>query len=247
MRNLLKKLSMIINDSFFNDVKFFLKSLSEHYLLPNAGNKEKLKIESKNDNSKVTQYDLLLEEELIKFFNKKGFYNIISEETNNNIANYNSYLTIDPIDGTKNFIDGINKYVIMISCIEKNTSIFSIIYNPSNDNFYHCYIGQLFKNFKVMKNYVYSNLIGYLNSNAKTYYKNIINSYNEIPRSRSIGYDIIEIIEGHRSLISFYKCKIWDLFPALTFLLTLNFSHNSPDIDFSLNTLDKGLIFYAKI
>ena len=50
---------MIIDDNFFNDVKFFLKSLSEDYLLPNAGNKEKLKIEYKNDNSKVTQYDLL--------------------------------------------------------------------------------------------------------------------------------------------------------------------------------------------
>jgi len=238
---------MIINNLFFNDIRNFLKKISEEYLLPNAGNLDQLTVSIKDDNSKVTQFDLLLENELLSFFNQKGFYSIVSEETNNELSNDRCYLTIDPIDGTKNFIDGIKKFVIMISYIENNSSIFSIIYNPSHDNFYHCYMGQLFKNFKVMKNYVYSNLIGYLNSNAKTYYKNIINSYNEIPRSRSIGYDIIEIIEGHRSLISFYKCKIWDLFPALTFLLTLNFSHNSPDIDFSLNTLDKGLIFYAKI
>ena len=238
---------MIINNQFFIDIRNFLKTLSDKYLLPNAGNLDQLNVTFKDDKSKVTQYDLLLENELLSFFNQKGFDNIISEETNNELLNYRSYLTIDPIDGTKNFIDGIKKFVIMISYIENNSSIFSIIYNPSNDNFYHSYKNKIFKNFNILNNFAYSELIGYLSNNARLYYKDLISCYREIPRSRSIGYDIIEIIEGERSLISFYRCKIWDLFPALSFLLNLNFKSNVSDLDFNLNTLNTGLIFYAKI
>ena len=238
---------MIIDNQFFIDTRNFLQILSDKYLIPNAGNVDQLNVTIKDDNSKVTQYDLLLENELLSFFNKKGFDNIISEETNNELLNYNSYLTIDPIDGTKNFIDGVKKFVIMISFIENNSSIFSIIYNPSNNNFYHSYKNKTFKNFNILNNFVYSELIGYLSNNARLYYKDLISYYKEIPRSRSIGYDIIEIIEGERSLISFYKCKIWDLFPALSFLINLNFKSNVPDLDFNFNTLNTGLIFYAKI
>ena len=238
---------MIINNQFFIDTKNFLQILSDKYLIPNAGNVDQLNVTIKDDNSKVTQYDLLLENELLSFFNKKGFDNIISEETNNELLNYNSYLTIDPIDGTKNFIDGVKKFVIMISFIENNSSIFSIIYNPSNNNFYHSFKNKIFKNFNILNNFAYSELIGYLSNNARLYYKDLISYYKEIPRSRSIGYDIIEIIEGKRSLISFYKCKIWDLFPALSFLINLNFKSNVPDLDFNFNTLNTGLIFYAKI
>ena len=238
---------MIINNQFFIDIRNFLKTLSDKYLIPYAGNLDQLNVTIKDDNSKVTQYDLLLENQLLSFFNQKGFNNIISEETNNELLNYKSYLTIDPIDGTKNFIDGIKKFVIMISYIENNSSIFSIIYNPSNDNFYHSYKNKIFKNFNILNNFAYSELIGYLSNNARLYYKDLISCYREIPRSRSIGYDIIEIIEGERSLISFYRCKIWDLFPALSFLLNLNFKSNVSDLDFNLNTLNTGLIFYAKI
>ena len=238
---------MTINNLFFCDIRIFLKKLSEEYLLPNAGNLDLLNVTIKNDNSKVTQFDLLLENELLIFFNQKGFHSIVSEETNNELLNDKCYLTIDPIDGTKNFIDGIKKFVIMISYIENNSSIFSIIYNPSNDNFYHCYKNKIYKNFNILNNFAYSELIGYLSNNAKLYYKDLICDYIEAPRSRSIGYDIIEIIEGQRSLISFYRCKIWDLFPALSFLLNLNFKSNITDLDFNLNVLNKGLIFYAKI
>ena len=118
---------MIINNLFFNDIRNFLKKISEEYLLPNAGNLDQLTVSIKDDNSKVTQFDLLLENELLSFFNQKGFYSIVSEETNNELSNDRCYLTIDPIDGTKNFIDGVKKFVIMISFIENNSSIFSII------------------------------------------------------------------------------------------------------------------------
>ena len=125
-----------------------MKDVSREYLLPNLGNLQKDQISEKSDNSLVTQYDLVIENELIKYFNEKGFINIISEENNSDLLEYNHYLTIDPIDGTRNFINGINKVVIMVSYINENKSIFSIIYDPIKNNFYHSFENKIFKNHK---------------------------------------------------------------------------------------------------
>ena len=42
-------------------------------------------------------------------------------------------------------------------------------------------------------------------------------NYTEKKRSRSIGYDVIEILEGDRTFMTLYGSKIWDLFPAMSF------------------------------
>ena len=57
-----------------------------------------------------------------------------------------------------------------------------------------------------------------MGEHAKIYFKDIISSYTEKLRSRSIGYDVIEAIEGERSFLTVYGSKIWDLFPAMSFL-----------------------------
>ena len=46
-------------------------------------------ISDKPDNSKVTKYDLIVEEELITFFKSRGFQNIISEEHSSDLLDYN--------------------------------------------------------------------------------------------------------------------------------------------------------------
>ena len=130
---------MIIDVNFFDQTHKFFKDVSKEYLIPNLGNLRKDQISEKSDNSLVTQYDLIIENKLIHYFKKKGFTNIISEENNSDLHNYRQFLTIDPIDGTRNFINGINKVVIMVSFINDNKSIFSIIYDPIKNNFYHSF------------------------------------------------------------------------------------------------------------
>ena len=103
---------MIIDVNFFDKTHSFFKDVSKDYLLPNIGNLEKDQVSEKSDNSLVTQYDLIIENELIQYFKEKGFTNIISEENNSDLLDYKNFLTIDPIDGTRNFINGINKVVI---------------------------------------------------------------------------------------------------------------------------------------
>ena len=238
---------MIINESFFVKTHSFFKDVSKKYLLPNLGNLENNQISEKSDNSLVTEFDLIIENELIQYFRKNGFENIISEENNSELLGYNQYLTIDPIDGTRNFINGINKVVVMVSYINSNKSIFSIIYDPVQNNFYHSFKNKILKNHNFVSPKKYYHHVGFLGSHAKNFFKNEISEYTEKMRSRSIGYDVIEILEGDRSFMTIYGSKIWDLFPAMSFLKNLNFNSNLDSFDFDFNILNKKIIFYAKI
>ena len=105
----------------------------------------------------------------------------------------------------------------------------------------------IFKNHKQIKPQNYSNQIGFLGEHAKIYFKDIITSYTEKIRSRSIGYDVIEAIEGERSFLTVYGSKIWDLFPAMSFLKLLNFETNLPNMEFDYSKLEKKIIFYANL
>ena len=238
---------MTIDDTFFQEVHSFFKDLSGKYIIPHIGKLNVSDISDKPDNSKVTKYDLIVEEELITFFKNRGFQNIISEEHSSDLLDYNEYMTIDPIDGTRNFINGINKVVMMVSYINNNNSIFSIIYNPTNDTFYHTVNSNIYKNFKPLNPFKYNEHIGYLGDHAKIFFKNLISNTIDKKRSRSIGYDVIEIIEGERSFMTIYGSKIWDLFPAMSFLKILNFKTNLINMNFDYSKLEQKIIFYAEI
>ena len=238
---------MIIDNNFFKDTHLFFKQVSKKFILPNIGKLHKIDISDKPDFSKVTKFDLLVEDELVEYFKKCNFNNIISEEHSSNLLKANSYLTIDPIDGTRNFINGVNKVVIMVSYIENESSIFSIIYDPVEDLFYHTHNNFIYKNFIEIKYSRYEKHIGFLGDHAKIYFKDYVSNPIEKKRSRSIGYDVLEVLEGKRSFMTIYGSKIWDLFPAMSFLKILNFKTNLPNMNFDYTKLDEKIIFYAEL
>ncbi len=238
---------MIIDNNFFLDTHIFLKKIAKKIIIPKIGKLREDEVSTKNDNSKVTSYDVIIENELIKYFKNIGFSNIISEENNSELIKNNEYLTIDPIDGTRNFINGINKVAIMLSFIKYTQCEFAIIYDPIADIFYHTYNNSIYKNHIQIKQKKYNNQIGFLGEHAKIYFKDVITSYTEKTRSRSIGYDVIEAIEGERSFLTVYGSKIWDLFPAMSFLKILNFYTNLPNMEFEFSKLNKKIIFYADV
>ena len=135
----------------------------------------------------------------------------------------------------------------MLSFIKNTKCEFAIIYDPIADIFYHTYNHSIFKNHKQIKPQIYVNQIGFLGDHAKVYFKDIITSYTEKIRSRSIGYDVIEAIEGERSFLTVYGSKIWDLFPAMSFLKLLKFETNLPNMEFDYSKLEKKIIFYANL
>ncbi len=240
---------MTFSDQFFIDIHIFLSKISNEYILPNKGKINLSDIKVKNDNSKATIYDNKIEELLINYFKKKNFNSFIAEESFPEFfTDKSKYLTLDPIDGTNNFINGVDKIAIMISYVENEKLIFSIIYNPIKNDFYHVTDNCVFKNFKPHTLKSLDNHIGYLSEIGLTKFSSLVGNFINQEKSRSIGYDLIQILEGDRTFIIIHKGKIWDIFPVLGFLNNVNFnSLNEKNIQFNLNLSKDSFFYYAKI
>lgn len=95
---------------------------------------------TKQDLSPLTEADILVNNELNKFIKKTKFKNIISEENKqikfSDRKNWNFYWLIDPIDGTKEYMNQGNDYTINVALCKKNEPIFSIVYAPAYDDMY---------------------------------------------------------------------------------------------------------------
>lgn len=95
----------------------------------------------KKDNSPITEADFFVNKQLIKFIDTTDFKNIISEESSEKgykeRACWEYFWLIDPIDGTKEFINKGPDYTINIALCKKNQPIFSIVYAPARNELYH--------------------------------------------------------------------------------------------------------------
>ena len=100
------------------------------------GEIENLQIQSKSLGDFVTNADLNIEKNLIKTL--KYYYpnaSFITEESGYIEGNDETF-TIDPIDGTSNFIHGIPFVAIVIAKLVNNEITDGIIYNPILNEFY---------------------------------------------------------------------------------------------------------------
>tara|TARA_B100000242_G_C43007824_1_gene468453 strand:+ start:108 stop:857 length:750 start_codon:yes stop_codon:yes gene_type:complete len=102
--------------------------------------KSNFEIDLKEDSSPITKADLLINEELNKFFSSTQFKNIISEENAEvpykERKKWEIFWCIDPIDGTKEYISGGSDYTINIALCKKDRPIFSIVYAPAREELF---------------------------------------------------------------------------------------------------------------
>ena len=134
-------------NNFFYDL---LKSVNNKIILNHFQKLTNDEIFTKSDKDDyVTLYDKKAEEYLIRKINQKFSYvKVIGEESsfvkNINLLEIddNQYFTIDPIDGTKNYINKNKNFCTMISLIQKKKPIACFIYYP----LFNKYISS-FKNF----------------------------------------------------------------------------------------------------
>jgi len=99
-----------------------------------------LEIDFKEDSSPITKADLLINEELNKFFLSTHYKNVISEE-NAEIPyierkKWDFFWCVDPIDGTKEYIAGGSDYTINIALCTKDRPIFSVVYAPAREELF---------------------------------------------------------------------------------------------------------------
>ena len=98
-------------------------------------------VNTKEDKSPITQADInsnnLIEARLKKL---EPNIPILSEErlvSWIDRKNWNKYWLIDPLDGTKEFINRNGEFTVNISLIENNYPIFGIIYSPVKSALYY--------------------------------------------------------------------------------------------------------------
>ena len=123
-----------VNDFFF----YLLKKVNDEIILRHINNLNFDQIFTKSDkNDYVTIYDKKAEEFIIKEINRKFVsIKIIGEETtfqkkiDMSIIGDDYYFTIDPIDGTKNYIKKNENFCTMVSLIFKKKPTACFIYYP---------------------------------------------------------------------------------------------------------------------
>ena len=90
-----------------------------------------LKVDFKFDKSPVTKIDKTIERNLRSLIKKKyPNHGIYGEEYTNKKINSSHIWVIDPIDGTKNFINGNGSYGTLIALCINNVPVFGIINSP---------------------------------------------------------------------------------------------------------------------
>ena len=109
------------------------KIIMSHY------NKIGLNIDKKSDGSPVTIADLESEDFIVSRLKENFSYPIVTEESlvpYENRKNWGIYWLVDPLDGTKDFINKSDEFTVNIALIDGCRSVIGVVYAPALDLIY---------------------------------------------------------------------------------------------------------------
>jgi len=105
----------------------------------NVYNSDDFDIKIKSDNSPLTIADQKAHEIIVEILEKSNLP-ILSEEGKNipfeERAQWNKYWLVDPLDGTKEFINKNGEFTVNIALIESGTPVLGVIYIPVTKDLY---------------------------------------------------------------------------------------------------------------
>ena len=103
------------------------------------------KIEMKGFNNPVTIADFKADEYLFNFLsNEFPEYGWLSEETvdtDERLSKKRVWI-VDPLDGTKEFIEGVPHFTVSIGLVEDGEPVVGVIYNPASGEMFSCEKGK---------------------------------------------------------------------------------------------------------
>lgn len=127
------KLKYLVLNNVMDAYKFTIKTVKEagSLLLKLRESKFEVMIKDGDPKNMVTSVDNAVNKFIIKKI-KKSFpsYAIYSEEGQGVIDSSEYKWTIDPIDGTSNFVRGIPHFAVCLGLLQKNKPIVGAVYNP---------------------------------------------------------------------------------------------------------------------
>ena len=147
---------LVFNQSLINHIAEICvgagKAILKEYEKPTAN------ISLKADSSPVTDADLRADEFIVaQLFKLENTIPCLSEESTNNfsIANEDLFWAVDPLDGTKEFINKTGDFTVNIGLIKNKRPIFGIIYAPVFDKIW---TGQLDYEQGIKESFRYENV-----------------------------------------------------------------------------------------
>lgn len=107
-------------------------------ILSYYGDQERLDIQTKSNDTPLTRADLAAHDALIEGLPSIIDLPIISEESDRKaqLQRYNDYWLIDPIDGTREFIEQTDGFCIAIARIVDHRPVLGYIYAPTSNEFW---------------------------------------------------------------------------------------------------------------
>ncbi len=206
-----------------NEFIEIVKKAGEIFL---EGYNKNLEIHSKGIKDLVTDYDIKVENFLVKKFKEKfPNYSIIAEEGTK--EEFENSIIIDPIDGTTNFAHHIPHCAISIGVYEKKFPKYAVVYNPVLNELFYAKKGEgVFKNGKRIavstQNDFQRSLIatGFPYSSAENEedlkwvinkLKHILPRCQDIRRLGSAALDLCYVAEGKYEGFYEINLKPWDV------------------------------------
>jgi fructose-1,6-bisphosphatase/inositol monophosphatase family enzyme len=228
-------MSEINND----DIKEILYGISKSIIIPKYKKLKKDDIKLKNNTDLVTSVDVEVEKNLKNTLTKLLPNSLfVGEESYfENPKIINSYdreqfcWTVDPIDGTSNFVRGDDKFAIMIGLTYRDKIIQSWIYKPLTGEF--CYSkmneGSFINDVKfiITKKTRISESVGSIafKRSNDIYLQKLIkikHKFKDVNSYGCIGFEYIDIVKGVRDFSILSKLTPWDHIPGVLFLKEAN-------------------------
>jgi fructose-1,6-bisphosphatase/inositol monophosphatase family enzyme len=214
------------------DIKDILYQVSTEIILPKYQKLNDEDIKLKDEGDLVTSVDIMTENklkiDLMKLLPNSLFVGEESFSRNPKIIeNYdkkNFCWTVDPIDGTSNYIKGKEKFAIMVALTFKEKIIQSWIYKPLTGEFSYAKLGEgaYINEKKIINNLELriSDSIGSISSKywSEKYEKNIFqikSKFSNTNSYRCIGFEYVDIAKGIRNFTILSKLSPWDHIPGI--------------------------------
>ena len=176
---------------------------------------------------------------------------ILSEESDERSFNLGDYIVIDPIDGTRSYVEGFPGWVVQASLVRAGKPFCSVIYAPALKLTYHAILGQgaFLNNQRIIPNQ--SRL---LNSIVDNYpLPRGISSYlfDQLPlgeyiESGSISLKLCYVASSKSDLfVKDMKPRDWDIIPPMLLLSELGYFLT--DLDFQPHQLNESSLSHNGI
>lgn len=174
-------------------------------------------IDAKLDKGFVTEIDKESELTILNILELGSSHYIMSEETRSGVSNHDTYWTVDPLDGTTNFIQRIPLIGISIALIKNKIPVIGVIYNPLTRELFYgeetkgAYLNDQKINVSDKSAIVFANH-GYSLENQQKYLQvvtTLVGKYS-IRKFGSTAYELATVARGAVDGFAAWGDELWD-------------------------------------